>query len=874
MASNVTRAAARRAADEMVKSIGAPAKRNEDVSGVVRRIDPDGTRWVQLPGDEGLTPCAENAVESMMGDDVTVRIGNHSASIVKNNTKPPDGRTSEKVDEIRAGVGKFDDLYATTATFSVLVAENATVEQIQAAQVYAESVNAQLVAAPVAQFGEICAESATVQDITANVARIDTAELKQLNADVATFGVIGAKYARVDAANIDTATMREAWVDSLMVQTGLISHAGTIYELDAIQVNASKIKAGTLDVERLIVTVGGEKYLVHVDAQGTAAYQKLDGNIVEDLTITTDKLVAGAVTAQKITTENIVGTGGWINLRSGTFSYVNATSGQGISWDGTTLTVNGNVTVGGSSMSLSDVAAMAADAEASKVWEGTCSTGESTAAKVVTCPGLTELAEGTRIRVEFEKCNLANYLTLNVNSLGAKTVLVDRMSNDLSNRLLWAAGITLEFIYDGQFWNNVEAPRKYYGASSTAGSDRTKYAVCQNAIVKRGTEVTVTFSSTHTSASSAYLSIINLPGCACLIKDGTLDITSGNGNSWKSGETMTFAFSGNIWKVSDSSARKEAADAATRATNYVTDITGGGVMVHPSGDSTSGWKISSALELLKSGVSYIWAGIESSAALIRVGLSSAGNVVMSSAGVDIRNGSTSYIKTWIESNVAKARVGVEAARHILLDSNGFTFMNGNTLLTRVRDSGLSIFNHNNDDRFSISLTTQGSFNSIIDMSFGIGIEQIPGQLGPQLDPDRIEIKSGNYNPVTIYPWSGIVASRLSTRDGGDITSSGDVKTSAGASLNNLRESVSHTLPFVTVDLTSHTTLDAAWCDAVHAAIGTGCGFAYVKSGWVSLVIQQGVDTGYYSLFLFNYAEIYYCSHYPSGWVIKKLHTRS
>ena len=64
----------------------------------------------------------------------------------------------------------------------------------------------------------------------------------------------------------------------------------------------------------------------------------------------------------------------------------------------------------------------------------------------------------------------------------------------------------------------------------------------------------------------------------------------------------------------------DAADDASKiATNYVTDITGGGVMVHPSGDSTSGWKIADAIELLKSGVSYIWAGLVNNIATIRIG---------------------------------------------------------------------------------------------------------------------------------------------------------------------------------------------------------------------------------------------------------------
>lgn len=179
---------------------------------------------------------------------------------------------------------------------------------------------------------------------------------------------VEANYAKINAANITELVAQQGWLDKIMVQTGMLSHQGTIYELAAIQVNASSIKTGTLDVERLIITETDEhgvqqKYLVHVDAQGAATYEKMDGNIIQDLTITTDKLVAGAVTADKITTQNIEGTGGWINLRSGTFAYLNATTGQGIAWDGQHLTIAGSVTVGDSQLLLEQIAEMAQTAD-------------------------------------------------------------------------------------------------------------------------------------------------------------------------------------------------------------------------------------------------------------------------------------------------------------------------------------------------------------------------------------------------------------------------------------------------------------------------------------------------------------------------------
>lgn len=52
------------------------------------------------------------------------------------------------------------------------------------------------------------------------------------------------------------------------------------------------------------------------------------------------KIYAGTITAKQITTDNIVGANGWINLRNGTFNYGNGN----LSWDGQSLLVHGAIT--------------------------------------------------------------------------------------------------------------------------------------------------------------------------------------------------------------------------------------------------------------------------------------------------------------------------------------------------------------------------------------------------------------------------------------------------------------------------------------------------------------------------------------------------
>lgn len=195
---------------------------------------------------------------------------------------------------------------------------------------------------------EIEADYVKAEVLEANYAHITDGVIDNAKIGYADVDELDTNYARIDAANITTETVQNSWINTLMVQTGLIAKEGTVYTLDAIQVNASNITAGTIDVERLIVTVGGEKYMVHVDPTTLSpTYEKLDGNVIEDLTITADKIVAGAITADKITANNLVGTGGWINLHNGTFAYVNAVTGDGISWDGSHLSIGAASQIGG-----------------------------------------------------------------------------------------------------------------------------------------------------------------------------------------------------------------------------------------------------------------------------------------------------------------------------------------------------------------------------------------------------------------------------------------------------------------------------------------------------------------------------------------------
>ena len=106
-------------------------------------------------------------------------------------------------------------------------------------------------------------------------------------------------------------------------------------------------------------------------------------------------------------------------------------------------------------------------------WYGTCSTGASTRAKVVTCTGF-KLTTGAVLFVKFTNSQTYNGSpTLNVNSTGAITVQYKGGTSGI--RYMWSSGEIVGFVYDGTYWVAIQkalATSTYYGMTklSTSGT--------------------------------------------------------------------------------------------------------------------------------------------------------------------------------------------------------------------------------------------------------------------------------------------------------------------------------------------------------------------------------------------------------------------
>lgn len=193
---------------------------------------------------------------------------------------------------------------------------------------------------------KLTADEAFINNLTANKAFIgelitNNAFIDQLISNKAFIEDLEANYVTIGKTNID-----QAWINDLFVKSKFVAQDGTLFHLTGLHINANDITTGILTVDRLVVQgKDGEYYLLEPDGTGKFDQTKLEGSVIKQNSIQANRILANSITTEQITTNNLVGTGGWINLAQGTFAYgnpksVNGKLGNFITWDGTKLKLN------------------------------------------------------------------------------------------------------------------------------------------------------------------------------------------------------------------------------------------------------------------------------------------------------------------------------------------------------------------------------------------------------------------------------------------------------------------------------------------------------------------------------------------------------
>ncbi len=142
-----------------------------------------------------------------------------------------------------------------------------------------------------------------VSQLSAIEAEIERAVIQQLDSE----------YLKANFADIRLANIEMADVGTFLAECGLITSA-TIVDghitgyLDAVEVNANKITAGELSVERLIIRGSDDSIVYALNNFGqlvSTNVDTIDGYVLTPRTITADRIVAGAITANEIASNTI-----------------------------------------------------------------------------------------------------------------------------------------------------------------------------------------------------------------------------------------------------------------------------------------------------------------------------------------------------------------------------------------------------------------------------------------------------------------------------------------------------------------------------------------------------------------------------------------
>lgn len=517
-----------------------PKKKETTVYGTV--VKNGESTYVKLDGSSNtLTPaflgvCADN------NDRVIVNIKNHSATITNNLTSPPKtgiyseilnenfniitGRiasiemiTSKAIttdtlsaalvdagyisaEEIHSEYIRADELVSKIATIDSLTANDAFIKNIQTV-----AIDANYIKSAVANVGYLTADSAVItslqtdklniSEINAKVADLgyltaDSAvitgklDANQLSAEVAKLGYLDAKMANIDFANLNKSNIGQLFANVGLISSATITDGHVTGYLDSVEVNANKITAGTLAVDRLLIKDSSGNYkMATYDSSGNLVTTTVNGSVITNRTITADHLVAGTITANEINMTNLVGNSAFINAIN-TNSIVVSASNNASSALSTANTANSNASNALNTANSANTTANSASSTANSALS-TANTANSNASSAIS----TANNANTKAQGIIDNIYTPNTTTINGGKITTGSIKAAQIDvNDLFAQNITASGTitggslvgstitsrknsSTENIYitinEGKLesWNGYEVNAKFEGATLT-----------------------------------------------------------------------------------------------------------------------------------------------------------------------------------------------------------------------------------------------------------------------------------------------------------------------------------------------------------------------------------------------------------------------
>lgn len=173
---------------------------------------------------------------------------------------------------------------------------------------------AELVIINEAMINKLDVETAKITYATIKNLEATNAEIENLKANTITTEYLNANYANIQLGNIHTADVAKLFANVGLIDSAVIENGHITGYLSSVKINADVIEAGTLSVDRLLIT--GEDsivYQINVNSSGLSkeeltkdVYKKyLNGTDIVANSITANQIAAGTITAKEILTKSI-----------------------------------------------------------------------------------------------------------------------------------------------------------------------------------------------------------------------------------------------------------------------------------------------------------------------------------------------------------------------------------------------------------------------------------------------------------------------------------------------------------------------------------------------------------------------------------------
>ena len=235
------------------------------------------------------------------------------------------------LDRLTASEAAIEELQAKHIDTETLTAMSADINTLKTTKADIQSLDAALGRIGTLESNSVTTAYLTSNYITANEIESTYVTATKLAAEYTKTETLESNYAKVNLANVKTADIGTVLANAGLITSATIVDGHVTGYLDSVQVNANDITAGTLTVDRLVIS-GSDKSIVYaLNNAGDLTSTEVDtinGDVITKRTIAADHIIAGAITANELHSESV--TSDKIASKAVTAGKINVTSLESI----------------------------------------------------------------------------------------------------------------------------------------------------------------------------------------------------------------------------------------------------------------------------------------------------------------------------------------------------------------------------------------------------------------------------------------------------------------------------------------------------------------------------------------------------------------